>query len=848
MHHYAIYRDGAVTPTATSPTSSFDDTGRAPSTSYSYRVSAVDAAGNESTLSTPPATATTAPPGTATPTEIPDATWQTGGASASDLTGSRVESIAVTPDRYYLGGSFLNVRPPGVAWGTGNVTRNHLAAFDSSGALVTSWNPNADGVVDAVAVDPASGTVFVSGAFTHVGGQARAGLAALDPVTGQALAWDPAPNSDVKDLIVANNRLYVGGKFGTIAGASRNKLAAFDLPALGLDSAWRPTANKRVNSIASLGSTIFIGGIFESVSGDATQLHLAALDAGNGALLPLADHPDYYIDGIAPTPTRIFLAEGGPGGKVEAFSWPGGSRQWTAQLDGDMQAIAQRDGVAYAGGHQVAYCDGGTGAGAPFVCDVPITRNKFAAVDGATGALTSWNPNANGPLGVFDMETTSTGLVAGGEFSIVHGQPQQGFARFTFSGSSGSTCPTNPGADAAPEVDWSGCDIQGANLSGANLSGANLTGANLTGASVTNADLSGVSLSGANLSGANLSGANLDSADLTNANLTNAGLTGVRSGGIVGTPSFLPANWSVLNGYLIGPSANLSGADLSFANLTSADLSGANLNGANLSDSDLTGASLAGANLTNANFTNADLTNADLTGAQATGVNWTHATCPDGQNSAAHLGGSCVNGLNTPPTLDPIGNKNAQVGIELAFTATATDPNAGDTLTFSLDPGLSGAVPAGASITNGGNFTWTPTGGQVGPRTFDVCVSDGTARDCETITVTVSAASSPTKNDFTGDAKADILLRNSGNGQMYLWQMNGSTLVSSTFIGAEATVWATAGVADFTGDGKADILLRNSSSGAMYLWQMNGATLVSSTFDRCRKHELRHRKHRRLHG
>ena len=37
---------------------------------------------------------------------------------------------------------------------------------------------------------------------------------------------------------------------------------------------------------------------------------------------------------------------------------------------------------------------------------------------------------------------------------------------------------------------------------------------------------------------------------------------------------------------------------------------------------------------------------------------------------------------NTPPTLNPVGNKSAQVGTQLAFTATATDPDAGDTLTF----------------------------------------------------------------------------------------------------------------------------------------------------------------------
>ncbi len=61
------------------------------------------------------------------------------------------------------------------------------------------------------------------------------------------------------------------------------------------------------------------------------------------------------------------------------------------------------------------------------------------------------------------------------------------------------------------------------------------------------------------------------------------------------------------------------------------------------------------------------------------------------------------------------------------------------TLTFSLANGVSGSVPAGASITPAGVFTWTPT--TAGSFTFDVVVSDGNGgTDSETITVTVTAA------------------------------------------------------------------------------------------------------------
>ena len=90
---------------------------------------------------------------------------------------------------------------------------------------------------------------------------------------------------------------------------------------------------------------------------------------------------------------------------------------------------------------------------------------------------------------------------------------------------------------------------------------------------------------------------------------------------------------------------------------------------------------------------------------------------------------------NTAPVLALIGNKSVNELVQLTFTATATDLDLpANPLTFSLV-----GAPAGASITSGGLFSWTPTEAQ-GPanHTFDVCVSDGALNDCETITVTVT--------------------------------------------------------------------------------------------------------------
>jgi hypothetical protein len=62
---------------------------------------------------------------------------------------------------------------------------------------------------------------------------------------------------------------------------------------------------------------------------------------------------------------------------------------------------------------------------------------------------------------------------------------------------------------------------------------------------------------------------------------------------------------------------------------------------------------------------------------------------------------------NSPPILTPINNQTVYAGSTLLFTNSAYDPNPGDTLSFSLDPG----APLLATIHPvTGAFTWTTTG------------------------------------------------------------------------------------------------------------------------------------------
>ena len=129
---------------------------------------------------------------------------------------------------------------------------------------------------------------------------------------------------------------------------------------------------------------------------------------------------------------------------------------------------------------------------------------------------------------------------------------------------------------------------------------------------------------------------------------------------------------------------------------------------------------------------------------------------------------------NTPPALDPIGNLAAVVGVQVTFTATATDPESPpQTLTFSLDAG----PPAGAAITAAGVFTWTPA--QTGSVLITVRVTDDgvpTLTDFEMVTVTVGSgglgpviSASPLAIDFgcvnngTTSSAQTLTLSNTGD-------------------------------------------------------------------------------------
>jgi FG-GAP-like repeat len=83
---------------------------------------------------------------------------------------------------------------------------------------------------------------------------------------------------------------------------------------------------------------------------------------------------------------------------------------------------------------------------------------------------------------------------------------------------------------------------------------------------------------------------------------------------------------------------------------------------------------------------------------------------------------------------------------------------------------------------------------------------------------------SPVAHDFNGDARSDILWRDT-SGNVALWLLNGSQVVAAGALGALPATYAIVGQRGFDGSSNADILWRDTN-GNLALWFMNGLEVV----------------------
>jgi uncharacterized protein YjbI with pentapeptide repeats/predicted aspartyl protease len=159
-----------------------------------------------------------------------------------------------------------------------------------------------------------------------------------------------------------------------------------------------------------------------------------------------------------------------------------------------------------------------------------------------------------------------------------------------------------------------------------------------------------------------------------------------------------PDGTGVVNGYQIGPGADLEGARLRDANLRDANLRDANLSRANLSF-----AVLSGANLSDANLSFADLSFANLRDADLSDANLSDAILSGANLSGANLSGVLSGNITGIPSSFPAGwimAKGYLVGP--GANLTGLSQSARDSLVAHYD-GRTGVTTAGSTVES-----WTP--------------------------------------------------------------------------------------------------------------------------------------------
>jgi hypothetical protein len=238
----------------------------------------------------------------------------------------------------------------------------------------------------------------------------------------------------------------VAGTFRLISGHHRGHVAAYRLRRRStprLSRRFRAGTNRAVLALAPArdgSGRIFLGGSFTRVNGH-RRSHLAAVTVRGGRLAHWRGRAAYRVIALTASRRMLYVGEGGPvGGALLAYVSRDGRRAWRIRADGDVQAVAMHGGAVYAGGHFQNVCGGdGSGHGNPWVCNQPIRRRKLFSVRGSRAAgrpsraaigLTRWNPSANSAHGVFALRLWSGRLLAGGDFTRVGNQPQEGFIRF----------------------------------------------------------------------------------------------------------------------------------------------------------------------------------------------------------------------------------------------------------------------------------------------------------------------------------------------------------------------------------------------------------------------------------
>ena len=193
--------------------------------------------------------------------------------------GSTISAVAVQPDhKILIGGTFTQL---GVGCGSQScpMGRQKIARLHPDGSLDLSFNPGADNMVMAIAVQP-DGKILVGGAFTLIGGggsgsTARPGIARLNADGSVDTAFIGGATGWVRAIYVQpDGKVIVGGLFSALGAGpgavARSNIGRFNQDGT-VDLLFNPGANGDIGQVvAQPDGRLLVGGRFSMIGGGGT--------------------------------------------------------------------------------------------------------------------------------------------------------------------------------------------------------------------------------------------------------------------------------------------------------------------------------------------------------------------------------------------------------------------------------------------------------------------------------------------------------------------------------------------------------------------------------------------------
>ncbi|MCB0972412.1 MAG: hypothetical protein KDA97_12980, partial [Acidimicrobiales bacterium] len=280
---------------------------------------------------------------------------------------TNVLSLHVAGDRVYVGGRFTGVQQGPSAT---EVPQPYLAAFDLDGTWISTFRPEVEGRVWDIDTTP-DGNLVIAGDFTSVNGAAgTAGMAKLDPDTGELVAGFKADFARttgpmvVRTIDLDGDLIYAAGSFNRLTGANWGEIKVTNAANVSADNGrpgqWRPQPRSHVVDldVSVDGTRVLLGGYFNRIVEDENHGYFGIVDAsvgnpvpGIGAWQPSTTRAKYQQAVLDLGDGRIFT--GGSEHNIQLWDW---NRQnlldaAITKAGGDTQAMEVVGDYAYVACH-----------------------------------------------------------------------------------------------------------------------------------------------------------------------------------------------------------------------------------------------------------------------------------------------------------------------------------------------------------------------------------------------------------------------------------------------------------------------------------------------------------------